>query len=122
MKKKHITVLLLAWLFSQQLFAAVWAIPNAEMNCVAYNQSDCTANSTKHMGHTMPMMDDSDAALIHDMSLMNCDLCSIVCQPSLITSNLLPLRKTVHLTFQFHSINIPIDILLGSLYRPPILV
>jgi hypothetical protein len=63
MKKQHIAVLMLLWLFSQQLFAAVWTVDSTGANCASHAKSDCMAiaDTTEHVGHAMPMVIGSDA-------------------------------------------------------------
>lgn len=120
MKKRQFTTILLLWLFSQQLFASVWPMPTA-MDCVAPSQSGCISTVTEHMGHAMPTLDTGDVAVAYSASPMSCDHCSIACQPPLISNTLLPLIKTVHLVFESQSIDITVDTVLSTLYRPPIL-
>jgi hypothetical protein len=123
MKKRHLTTILLIWLVSQQLFATVWAMPNTGMDCVEHSQNtDCMPKITEHMGHAVPTMNATDGSVAYDASPMVCDLCSITCQPSVISNTLLPLIKTVHVVFEAQSIDAPVDTFLSTLYRPPILV
>jgi hypothetical protein len=137
MKKRHLTLLLLIWLFSQHLFAAVLfadvlVVSSTSMNCLAHAQSDCsmnikgnttgtsTNNATQHMGHIMHMVSDS-AGSLHDQLLMSCDHCATVCQPSIISNNLLVLVDPGYLLFDAQPIDTTVDTFLNTLYRPPIL-
>jgi len=130
MKKRHLTLLLLTWLFSQHLFAAALIVSSTSMNCLADAQSDCsmniksnttgTNNATQHMGHIMPMVSDSTGSL-HDQLLVSCDHCATVCQPSIISNNLLVLVDPGYLLFDAQPIDSPVDTFLNTLYRPPIL-
>ncbi len=123
MKKRQFTTILLIWFLSQQLFVAASAMHHTKLDCIGHNQTDCVTQLIETKGPiAMHTMDTSAVASVHDMSSMNCDACSIVCQPSLILSNLLPIIKPVHLSFQIYSTSLSIDILSSSLYRPPILV
>ena len=127
MKKRHITLLLMIWLFSQQPFAAALIVSSTSVNCVSHAQSDCTAtstenttkNTTAHMGHSMPMLSDSGRTT-HDSLLMNCDHCATACQPSLISHHLLSLVSNGHLLFEAQPIDAIVDTFLNTLYRPPI--
>lgn len=126
MKKKQLTVILLIWLFSQQLFAVTWVMPHTGMGCVepSNSQSDCTANVSAHQGHAMPMMQSANATdfnegLTEGLSML-CDHCSTICQPSLTNDKLILSVTSGHLPFATPSIATPIDIFLSSLYRPPI--
>ena len=144
MKKRHIAVLLLAWFFSQQLFAAVWMVASTDMNCASHAQSDCVVivNPTAHMGHAMPMATGSDEANYQEKSplnknsletnsletnkaqnnlLTNCDHCSTVCQPLVLTNNLAPLIRTTHLQFNAQPTDAIVVTFLSKLFRPPIL-
>ncbi len=122
MKKRQFTTILLIWFLSQQLFVAASAMHHTKLDCTGHNQTDCITQLIEPEGPiAMHTMDTSSTASAHDMSSMNCDACSIVCQPSLILSNLLPIIKPVHLSFQIYSTSLSIDILSSSLYRPPIL-
>jgi hypothetical protein len=122
MKKRPFTTMLLIWLFSQQLFAVVWAMPLPGMNYADNNQSHCTLEAApKYMDHIMPMMqradDTNDSA--KKLSMM-CKHCSTVCQASLISDNLLPLVTSGHLPYEAQFINTPVDGFISTLYRPPI--
>jgi hypothetical protein len=121
MKTRQFTLILLILLFSQQLFAAVWPMPNAGAGCVYYNQSDCILKTPQHTGHTMPMMQSVDVVDLTEKSSMICDHCSTTCQPSLVSDNLLPLATSSHLPFEAQSIDATVDTFLSTLYRPPIL-
>ncbi len=124
MKKRQFTTILLIWLFSQQLFAAVWAMPHTGMDCAEHsqNQSDCTLNASQHTGHAMLMMQSADNTDASATLSMMCDHCSTTCQPSLISDNLLPLATSGHLPFEAQSIDASVDSFHTTLYRPPILV
>jgi hypothetical protein len=115
MKKRQFTTFLLVWLFSQQLFAAVWAMPYTNVDCVSDGQNDCFSDIA-HIGHVIPT--DSDVSS-SDMSMM-CDHCSATCQPSLIPSQLAILTQATLLVFEAQSITTPADTFLSTLYRPPI--
>jgi hypothetical protein len=139
MKKQHITVLMLLWLFSQQLFAAVWTVDSTGANCASHAKSDCTAivNTTKHVGHAMPMLMGSDAetsdeensqkdssnkeSKAHNNLSMNCDHCRTTCQPLVLTSNLVPPISTIHFLFDAKPTGAIVDSFLSTLFRPPIL-
>lgn len=116
MKKRQFTTFLLIWLFSQQLFAAVWTMPHANVDCVSDGQNDCFSDIT-HIGHIMPSNKDSSSP---DISTM-CDHCSALCQPSLISHNHSNPLKEVHLSVEGEFISAPIHAFPRTLYRPPIL-
>ena len=139
MKKQHITALMLLWLFSQQLFAAVWTVDSTGANCASHAKSDCTviANTTEHVGHAMPMLMGSDAetsaeessqkdssnkeSKAHNNLSMNCDHCRTICQPIVLTSNLVPPISTIHFLFDAQPTGAIVDSFLSTLFRPPIL-
>lgn len=121
MKKRQFTTLLLIWLFSQPLLAAVWSTPHMNVGCGGYKQGDCVLDMT-HIGHNMPnnMLNSHETSLPSGMSLM-CDHCSTICQPSLVPGQLNILTQATPLVFEAQSITTPADTFLGTLYRPPIL-
>jgi hypothetical protein len=134
MKKQHITVLMLLWLFSQQLFAAVWTVDSTGANCASHAKSDCKviANSTEHLGHAMPMVIGSDAetsdekssqkeSKVHNNLSMNCDHCLTICQPLVLTTNLVPPVSTIHFLFDAQPTGAIVDSFFSTLFRPPIL-
>ncbi|MGS2716876.1 hypothetical protein ACVBE9_01765 [Eionea flava] len=115
MKKRQLTTMLLIWLFSQQLLAAVWSTPPANIDCINDSQNDCFSAIT-HMGHIMPSNSDSSSSGIS----MMCDHCSTVCQTLLISHHLLGLIQETHSTSNTPFIDTPINALPSTLYRPPI--
>jgi hypothetical protein len=117
MKKRQFTTLLLIWLFSQQLFAAIWVMPHMNVDCVDYSQNDCFSGIA-HNRHNIPS--DSGASSSGDMP-MTCDHCSTACQPLLISHHLVGLIPETHLIVDTQSLNTPINTFLSTLYRPPIL-
>jgi hypothetical protein len=139
MKKQHIAVLMLLWLFSQQLFAALWTVDSTGANCASHAKSVCTVitNSTEHVGHAMPMLMGSDAetsdeensqkdssnkeSKVHNNLSMNCDHCLTICQPLVLTSNLVPPVSTIHFLFDAQPTGAIVDSYLSTLFRPPIL-
>lgn len=137
MKKRNIAVLLLAWLFSQQLFAAVWMVASTDANCASNTQSDCVVQSIKHIGHNMPIVTvsteiysvgtSSDEVNSQEQNKAqnnlssSCDHCRASCQPSVLSSNLVTPFNTIHLLFDAHVIDAVVDTFLSSLFRPPIL-
>ena len=116
MKKRQFTTFLLIWLFSQQLFAAVWAVPHTNVDCVSDDQNDCFSDLAL-IGHIMPSDSDTSSS---DMSMM-CDHCSATCQPSLISHHLAGLIKEAHSIFDAQFIDPPINTFLSTLCCPPII-
>lgn len=129
-------VLMLVWLFSQQLFAAVWSEGSTQANCTSHAQAGCVVSTTMHMGHAMHMLSDSDAnpnvqnsqeknfqdkhKTYNNLSA-SCDHCRAACQPLVLNSNLTLPISTVHSLFNAQSIDSIVDTFLNTLYRPPIL-
>ncbi|MEH6445392.1 MAG: hypothetical protein V7784_15970 [Oceanospirillaceae bacterium] len=124
MKKRYITVALLIWLFSQQVFATVWATSNsANGNCGSHPQNDCAItgymSAAEYMPHTMPTLVDTDTSA-QDKLLMNCDHCSIVCQALIINkTQLLSFNKDQQI-FDAQLTDKLLHVFISSVYRPPI--
>jgi hypothetical protein len=120
MKTRYISVALLIWLFSYQIFSAAWALSNiASENCSSYFQSECVVDIAAHMDHSIELPANSETSHHNKMS-MNCDHCNIVCQPTLINnSQVLSLNKD-QLLFDTQLIDELLNVFINSLYRPPI--
>lgn len=105
MRNRRITVLLLAWLFSHQLFAAVLSISTTNSSCHTDNQSQCEIEASEYIGHFMPMMSNTDSKADDENNLsIISDYCSLIYQSLLPNINsVTPL--TTHSTFDIQSIS-----------------
>jgi len=123
MKNRRLTVLLLAWLFSHQLFAAVLSISTSTPSCPSLDQSRCEIEASEHIGHFIPVISSTDSTADNENNLsIISDHCSAVCQSSVLSSNTSVSLNTTHLIFDAQSIDNTVEAFLKSLYRPPILV
>jgi hypothetical protein len=123
MNYRRISIILLLWLFSLQLFSVVWAMPLADRYCVKYTQNICVNKLTESTEHTMPMptVTDSDFSSHHNQTSVICDLCFIACQPLIFSTDIMSFIKIVDTAFSTQSISPPIDAFMRIVYRPPIL-
>ena len=116
MKKRQLTLLIIVWLFSQQLFAIVLSASHKVMDCTEYSHSNCAVDAIEHNGHLMPSSGADDANV-----LMTCDHCNTFCQPSIIVNNELMPVNLNHLPVTPRADAVLVNIVLAIPHRPPIL-
>lgn len=126
MRKRQLTTILLIWLLSQQLFASVWATPNADIACAEYSQSDCaTLEPTTDLNNKSAEICDNciSPEPLCDGAMLACATGSPQC-----TSGMLGVLMTRQPSLQSHSsIVLPLtydtsiyqDISIGITLRPP---
>jgi hypothetical protein len=131
MKKRKITVLLLIWLFSQHIFAAVWMLPSTNISCASSHKANCADVTSDHMSHNLPIMQSlvdpnivdkssSDLHNSHSNLSFSCDHCLASCQSVVPTNNSMSFLSTPTHLFDDKVIFAIVDTFSGSLYRPPI--
>lgn len=123
MRNRQLTLLLLFWLFSHQVFAALLSSSSTHPNCPTNSQSNCVIAASEHIGHFMPVISSTDSTADNENNLsIISDHCSAVCQSSVLSSSTSASLNTAHLIFDAQSIDNTVESFPKSLYRPPILV